>query len=992
METGNVSVVPPLRLDPQNKVVWRGCERIQLAPKQFSVLQYLMDRREQLVTKDELDHAVWQAKEEALVVGEDSLTWCISQIRKKLRDTSTPRRYIQTAPTYGYKYVGPIVETLDEQHRRKESWLLGQMTAEWTPRGLVGRTHELQTLRQWYDAACVGHPRLIFLTGEPGIGKTALVEAFRTQLTALPDPALIGYGQCIEHSGAGEAYMPILEALNRLGRNAGGNQLKTILEKHAPTWLLQLPALVSTGELGRLQQKVREVSQERMLREIVDAFEVFTKDYPLVLILEDLHWSDASTLEFLAALARGREALRLLVLVSYRPEDAPESVLYSVQQELYKERRCVALPLLGLSVPAIAEYLTSRFSLTEEPAQFAQLLHHQTAGNPLFFTNVVNDLVAQQLITSQAGHWRLPQDLDPVEALLPESIRQLIQRRAAHLSPAEQHILEAASLDGVKFSAAAVAAALDTDIVLVERCCAQLIDHHQFLTPSGSVLWPDGTAAACCQFTHALYQEFWEERVGAGRRQLLHRRIGQRKETAYGARAVEIAAELAVHFTESYEEHLAVQYREAAARNAMARSAYTDATLHLRKALALLDQQPETSEQAQRELPLRILLGVSLLTSKGYADPEVEQTYERARVLSQQVGETPLLVQSLLGLLRYCAVRGQYARAREYGEQCLRLTQRRRDPAVRTWVHCFVGEVLFHTGQFHAAQAQLEQGIALYDPQRDQRAIPLYGQDPKIGCLWHLAFTLWFCGYPDQALARAGEAVTMARTLDLPFSLAGALTFAATMRQFRGETAAAQQEAHEALILATEYGFPQWRMIGSIVYGWTCIAQGNEKIGIPYMQSGLTLLHDTGALMSRSYFLAVLAELSWQQGHKEDAWQAITEARAVMEQTGERTAEVELHRLYGELLLLPSEERQAAADETAAEEAFLTAIAIAQQQRAKTWELRAVISLCRLWRRQGKHREALRRLTDIYEWFTEGFDTKDLREAKALREALSSSK
>ncbi len=234
--------------------------------------------------------------------------------------------------------------------------------------------------------------------------------------------------------------------------------------------------------------------------------------------------------------------------------------------------------------------------------------------------------------------------------------------------------------------------------------------------------------------------------------------------------------------------------------------------------------------------------------------------------------------------------------------------------------------------------------------------------------------------------------MTMARTLNLPFSLAGALTFAATMRQFRGETAAAHQEAHEALTLATEYGFPQWRMIGAIVYGWTCIAQGNEKIGIPYMQSGLTLLHDTGALMSRSYFLAVLAELSWQQGHKEDAWQAITEARAVMEQTGERTAEVELHRLHGELLLLPSEERQAAADETAAEEAFLTAIAVAQQQRAKTWELRAVISLCRLWRRQGKHREALRRLTDIYEWFTEGFDTKDLREAKALREALSSSK
>ncbi|MEJ2102026.1 MAG: hypothetical protein P8X68_18940, partial [Desulfobacterales bacterium] len=381
---------------------------------------------------------------------------------------------------------------------------------------------------------------------------------------------------------------------------------------------------------------------------------------------------------------------------------------------------------------------------------------------------------------------------------------------------------------------------------------------------------------------------------------------------------------------------------------------------------------------------LQTTLGPVLMAVKGFGSSEVGKVYDRARELCQQVGETPQLFPVLHGLWRFYQIRAELQTARELAEQLFSLARRAQDPALLLEGNRIMGQTMFWLGELVPARKHLEQGIALYDPQQHRSHAFVYGQDPGVLCRCFGAWPIWVLGYPDQALRNIHEALTMAQELTHSFSQAFALNMATTVHQFRREVQAVQECAEELITLTTEQGFALWLAFGMILRGWAIVAQGGGAKGISVIHEGLAAHRATGAEVEKPYFLALMTEAYGKAGQPEEGLSVLAEALAVVDKTCGRYWEAELHRLKGELLLMQQRQK---VDE--AEACFRQALDIARRQQAKSFELRAAMSLSRLWQQQGKHKEAHRLLAEIYGWFTEGFDTVDLQEAKALLEQLA---
>jgi DNA-binding winged helix-turn-helix (wHTH) protein/predicted ATPase len=1007
------------RLDLANEWLRRGEQALALTPKAFAVLRYLAEHSGRLVTKEELFQAVWPET----VVSDAALTVCIRVLRQVLSDDAKTPQFIETVHRRGYRFIAPVTTTPQRVSSSKFQ-VSSSHSAFRTPHSairLVGREAELTRLHSLLEKALNGERQIVFVTGEPGIGKTALVEAFLDGVAVEGGP-WIGQGQCIEHFGAGEPYLPVLAALGQLGQEPGGERLIALLGQRAPTWLVQMPMLLSAIDMEALQRRTLGATRERMLREMAEAVEALTTQRPAVLWLEDLHWCDCSTLELLSLLARGQQPARLLVLGTYRPVEVivREHPLRVVEQELHLHGRCEELALGFLTEGDVAMYLAARFAVGAQHAgllrELARTTHQRTDGNPLFMVNVVNDMIARGVVRQIDGQWEFQAAPAAVKVGVPESIHQMIEQQIERLHAEDQRVLEVASVAGAEFSAAAVAAALGDEVGAVEARCAGLVRREQFLRATGTSEWPDGTVAASFGFLHALYREVLYERVTAGRRIQLHQRIGEREEQAYGERASELAAELAVHFERGRDYRRAVQYLGQAAARASQRLAYVEAIGLLTKGLELLKTLPDTPERARQELTLQIALGAPLQLTRGYASPEVEATYARARELCRQVGETPQLFPVLLGLGRLYLARGQLQRARELREQLLALAPHLQDPGLLVRAYTMLAQTSYQFGDFVLARDYAEQGIALYDPQQHRSHVFLYGNDARVASLSFACGALWYLGYPDQALQRSREALAWAQELSHPVSVTGALIVAAILHQRRREGQVVQERAEAAMTLSTEQGFSAYLAVATILRGWALAEQGPAEEGIAQMRQGLSAHRATGAEQWQRYFLALLAEAYAKIGQPEQGMIMLAEALAAVNKTGQHDYEAELYRLKGELTLAQSSDQGLASSvqanhkakrqgqkakisslqlatptaqaEAEAEACFHNAIEIAQRQSAKSLELRAATSLTRLWQRQGKKKQARRVLAEIYGWFTEGFDTADLKEAKALLDDL----
>jgi predicted ATPase len=480
-------------------------------------------------------------------------------------------------------------------------------------------------------------------------------------------------------------------------------------------------------------------------------------------------------------------------------------------------------------------------------------------------------------------------------------------------------------------------------------------------------------------FKHALIQDAAYQSLLRSTRQQYHQRIAQVLEGRFPA-LVETQPELvAQHYIAAGCVEQAIPHWQRAGELASGRSAHLEAVSHFTTGIELLQTLPETPERTQQTLAMHIALGAALLMSKGQAAPEVEHAYTQARALCQQMGETPQLVPVLFGLWRYYIARPQFQTARELGETLLRLAQHADDPALSVIAHYAVGGTWFWLGALPAAHQHMEECIALYTP--DQRRAPVFriGHDLGVGGRTVSAGTLWLLGYPEQALARVHAALALAHALSHPYSLAWARCWEAWVSQFRRDVPTVQEHAEAAVALSTEQGFPLWAAQGTSWRGWALAIQGQGAEGLAQVRQGIASFRATGSALTVPYFCTLLAEVSAYLGHPADGLQALAEAHALMEQQEERWWEAELSRLRGVLLL-----RQTMTQQEEAEACFQWALDVARRQEAKSLELRAAMSLARLWQEQGKRAEALALLAPIYGWFTEGFDTADLQEAKAL--------
>jgi predicted ATPase/DNA-binding winged helix-turn-helix (wHTH) protein len=1010
----------PFRLDQANAGLWRAEQAVILRPKTFEILVHLVQHAGQLVTKEALLDAVWPET----VVSDGVLKTSMNELRKALGETAKAPQWIATVHRRGYRFIAPV--TLIEPCTPAEisatpptllaapaPVLIPPRTSVSSPTSvprLVAREAELATLHQWFAKALRGERHLGFITGEAGIGKTTLVDTFVAQLAGQA-PLWLGHGQCIEQYGAGEAYLPLLEALGQMGRAPDGSSLVALLRHQAPSWLLQLPALLAPAEYEALQRYAGGTTQERMLRELAEAVEVLTASQPCVLVLEDIHWSDTATIEWLAYVARRRAPARLLVLGTYRPVEAivrSHPVRFMVQ-ELMVHGSGDELCLGEWSEAGVASYLAQRGAGAGVPAELARVLTQRTDGHPLFLVAVVDELIRQRLLRCEPTGWVLVEGLDAVTVGVPQNIRHLVEHQLAQLHPADQELLAAASVAGVEFAVAAVAASVQHPEEDVEAQCDALARQRQLVQSRGTATWPDGTITARYGFRHALYQELIYERVPMSRRVRWHQQIGTRLEEAFGPRAGEIAAELAVHFAQGRDYQRAVQYLQQAAGTAVQRHAPREAIAYLRQALILLDTMAETPQRLRHELEIQLALGPALMVARGFAAPEVTETYGRARQLCEYLGETLQLFPVVFGLWRSAHVRGQLQMARTLGEQLVSFANTQGAPELLIEAHGPLGQTLCMYGEPALALEHLQQVVAFYEPQHHHALAVRCGYDPGVYAHTMEAWVLWVLGYPAQALWRSREALTLAHAHAHPFTLVLTLVTIVILQHMRREGEATLEHVQASVTLATEHGFPYLTAITTVLHGWELTRAGQVTAGLTQMRAGLATFREMGAEILRPTLLALLADACERGGQIGAGLVALEEALVTAEQHAERFYEAELHRLKGELLLRhwrevdakpasrASQPGRAASGETPgwtplqreAEACFQSALALARRQGAKLLELRAALSLSRLWQQQGNCSDARLLLADIYSWFTEGFETADLQEAQALLRSLA---
>ena len=870
-----------------------------------------------------------------------------------------------------------VYRVLYEQMARSRLEVAG--SAGLTP--LVGREQEIELLRERWGQVKDGFGQVVLLSGEAGIGKSRLVQVLTEHVASEPQTWLTPC-QCSPYY-QNTALYPMIDLLERVvlrfEREESPEQKLRKLEGFVVQYglplaeavplfaaLLSLPLTATYAPLPLSPEQ----HKQKILQALLTVVLRIAAQQPVLFVMEDLHWVDPTTLEFLSLVVDQGPTTRILALFTFRPDFRPPWTgrAHLTQVTLNRLPRRQAAEMTG-------RVARGKALPTEVVAQVVA----KTDRVPLFVEELTKMVLESGLLQEQAEGYELTGPLPPlaIPATLHDSLMARLDRLAA-----VKGLAQLGATLGREFSYELLQAVAPWDEGTLQRGLQQLVAA-EFLYQQG--LPPQATYL----FKHALIQEAAYQSLLKSTRQRHHQRIAQVVEVRFPELCDTQPELLAHHYTEAGVMAQAIPYWQRAGQRAVERSANLEAIEHLTRGLDVLKTLPDTPERAQQELDLQTTLGPALMVTKGMGAPEVLQAYARARELCQQVGETPQLCQVLWGLWVFYLMRMELQTARELGEHLLSLAQQVGDPALLLNAHYALGNTLNYLGELTTAQAHFAQGITLYDRQQHRSHA---GLDPGVACIYYAAVTLWWLGYPDQALQRSHEALTLAQELAHPFSLANALFFAAWLHHLRREWPLTHERAEAVRALATEQGFAQFVAGGTFFRGCALAewdpapgaGQGQAEAGMAQMQQGLAAWRATGAKVLRPYGLALLAKASAQMGQHEAGLALLAEALTVLNDTGERRWEAELYRLKGEILLA-----HAAGHDAEAEICFRQALDVARRQQAKSWELRAAMSLSRLWQRQGKRTEARELLAPIYGWFTEGFDTADLQEARALLEALS---
>jgi class 3 adenylate cyclase/predicted ATPase len=877
----------------------------------------------------------------------------------------------------GAQALRGVTESMRVYHVLRESGATSRLDVA-QPRGLtplVGREQEVGLLLDRWEQVKSGQGQVILLSGDAGIGKSRLVQRLKEHVANQPHTCW----ECRSLSYfENTALFPLTDLFQRLLRFQAEDtpveklaKLEQMLSQYrlpleesvqlfAPLFSLPIPE-DRYPPLNLSPQRQRQ----KTLEALVAILQELAEHQPVLFILEDLHWTDPTTLELLNLLIDQTPTASILVLLTCR----------SYFQPAWHHRSYITEMTLNRLSPTQVEQIITRMTDGKTlPTEVLAQIVEKTDGVPLFVEEVTKAILESGQLKPVDGHYELTGSLSTLA--IPTTLQDSLMARLDHLSSAKG-IAQLGAAIGRQFSYELLQAVSQLDEVMLQHELGRLVEaeivYHRGVPPQ-----------AMYTFKHALIQDAAYESLLKSTRQQYHQRIAQVFETQFVETAETQPELLAHHATEAGLIEQAVPYWQQAGQRAIARSAYMEAMTHLRQGLALLQTLPETRERTRREVDMLVALGTSLLPTKGYAAPEVEQTYSHAQHLCAHLDNPQQLFPVLRGLWSYYNVRAELQTAHTLGGQLLTLAQQAQAPAMLVMAHRTLGATLYQMGAVAPAHTHFAQGIALYESQQHRASTFLYGEDAGVICHSLATPALWCLGYPAQALARNDEAVILAQQSAHPFSLGYALSCAAVLHQLRREVRFTQEHAEAAISLAKEQGFPFWIAINASLRGWTLAQQGQAKKGIEQINQGLMDYRATGAEVTRSYFLALLAEAHGMMGQPVEGLTALAEALALVDTKGERHYEAELYRLKGELLLQRSLDNQ-----PEAETCFHHALGIARSQQAKSLELRAARSLARLWQQQGKRQEAHDLLAPVYTWFTEGFDTADLQEAKALLEALT---
>ncbi len=863
----------------------------------------------------------------------------------------------------------PIAVYHVQSERQSASPLASRRTL--TP--LVGREREVGLLLDRWEQVKESRGQVVLLSGEPGIGKSRLAYTLREHVTA--EGSLLFEARCSPYHQQ-SAFYPLIDVLQRtllftrqetdadkIGKLGRALALYN-LQEHLPlfTALLSLPTPSTFPPLQLTPQK----QKERTLHALLQLLVAQAGRQATVSVWEDFHWADPSSLEFLSSLVEQIPTTKLLLVLTFRPEFIPP----------WKPRSHISQLVLNRLGKKQVEAMIERVAVdTNLPAEVIEQIRLKTDGVPLFVEELTKSVV-------EAGGAVGGQSPTLPPLAIPATLQETLLARLDRLSEARQ-VAQLGAILGREFSYDLLQAVAPFSDTALQSALRKLVE--------AEILYQRGSGEqARYVFKHALIQDTAYQSLLKSMRQQYHQQIAQVLEEQFPATAETQPELLAHHYTKATLLAQAIPYWRQAGQKAMERSASIEAIAHFTQGLALLKTQPDTPERVQDELTLLLALGVPLSATKGFGAIEVENTYARARVLCQQVPETPQFFTVLWGLWHCYLVRAEHRTACTLGEQLLRLAQRTGDPALSVVAHYALGVSLTSLGELTLACTHLEQGIAQYNLQQHHSLAFLYWFDPGVGCLFWRALALWLLGYPEQALRRCYEALALAQELAHPLSRIYALGDTAWLHQLRREQSQAHEQAMATTELAHAQGFPLWLAWGTLIQGWVLVEEGRTEEGLAQLHQGVMAFRATGAEQVRAYCLALLAEAQGKSGQIEEGLTILTEALGVIAENGERWWEAEAYRLQGELLRhRTAGNKQHAAMEAAAEASFHQALHVARHQQAKSLELRAAMSLSRLWQRQGKQQEAHQLLAEIYGWFTEGFETKDLQEAKALLAELA---
>jgi predicted ATPase len=910
-------------------------------------------------------------------------------------------------------------------------FLTSQQSSLSPPARFVGRKRELVQLGGFLNLALAGRGRAVFVTGEAGSGKTSLVQEFARRAQETQSDLVVAEGGCHAYTGIGDPYLPFREifalhtgeveskwAAGAIGRESAIG-LWSLMPLTIEALINAAPELVDTFVAGKAlvgrargnqatgaslmnrleetvarREAIREgqgLEQSRIFEAYAAVLERLARQRPLLLILDDLHWADRSSIGLLFHLGRRMKESRLLIVGTYRPEDLAQRIddeqrilpdivgefgrLFGhIRVDLDHERAAKGRGFVDELLDSEPNQLSERFR---------QRLVERTQGHALFTVELLRDMRERgDLVQDELGRWNEGAELDWDS--LPARVEGVIAKRIGRLEPALQETLKVASVEGENFTAEVVSRVQQNDVAkIVRRLSSELGQQHRLVSVEG-VTWVGRRRLSRYRFRHNLFQKYLYNSLDEVERSHIHEAVGNGLETLYGNHSDEVSGILARHFQAAGIPDRAINHRLQAGNRAIRLSAYDEAIGHLKQGLELAGFLPEGPDRrARQELRLQIALGTALIPVKGYAAPEVGATFKRARMLGKQVGKTQQQFAVLWGLWHYYTSLADLSKGRELAEQLLSVAEQSQSNVLLPLAHRALSNTLTWLGELTLARKHAEQGVTLYDRRLHRDYILLGGEDPGVNCRSYGSWIIWLLGYPDQALHWSREALALAEKVSHPLSVAYALNMITVVHLSRRNGQAAHERAEAQLAHAAEHGFAVWSAFARFLQGWAQAEHGEVEAGIEQMHEGLIAHRAAWSEFALPYCLAALAEMYGKVGQPAKGLTLLVEAREAVVKSGERVWDAEILRLTGEMLLMQDN------DESQARGHFQEAIEVARGQSAKSLELRAKISLSRLLQMQGNREAARRMMAEIYNWFTEGFETQDLVEAKALLKALS---